>query len=284
MKLNHASKFLHSALTASRTRNREETLVKIQQLQEKYHFTIQELLDKATWSDADPLSSYLSSLIFEIKKTTSAYRKYKKVQLSARKNSQTNDIPRVTFDNSGYQTHTDQYLATKSFSASAEYGSYGNVFANNAAPNSLLEDSKAILPTAKLSQQLTTCCTYQVPSTLTMPCLVLPLRVSIPLPQQPMAHFHSIFLIRRPKFATQDTATVLYTSKSWYSATNVHLNVYWFSEIGSQTTGNKMWWISIKLVKVVQCILSKKWPFSNVLWRKNNSFAILFGWRSIRFD
>ena len=124
------------------------------------------------------------------------------MQASAQKNSQTNDIPRITFDSSRFQNHSDQYLATNNFSAPAEDGSYSKFFANNAAPKSLMEGSNPILPPAKLPQQLTTCCTYQVPSTLSMLCLEWPLVVSIPLPQQPLAYFlHSIFLIRRPKLA-----------------------------------------------------------------------------------
>ena len=59
----------------------------------------------------------------------------------------------MTFDSSTYQTHSDQYLATNNFSAPAEHGSYSKFFANNAAPNSLMEDSNPILPPAKLSQQ-----------------------------------------------------------------------------------------------------------------------------------
>ena len=134
----------------------EETLLKIKEIQEKYDFTIQEFLDKAPSSDAENLCSHLSKHKFKIRKTTSAYRKYKKELVSAPQSNQSNNIPRVTFDNSSYQTHTDASLTTNIFSAPSKYSSYSKSFPNNAAPSSLMGDSNTILPPANLSQQLTT--------------------------------------------------------------------------------------------------------------------------------
>ena len=134
----------------------EETLLEIKELQEKYELTIQELLDKAPSSDAETLCSHLSKLKFKIRKITSAYRKYKKELVSATQSNQTNNIPRVTFDNSSYPAHTEASLTTNIFSAPAEYSSYSESFLNNAAPSSLMGDSNTILPPANLSQQLTT--------------------------------------------------------------------------------------------------------------------------------
>ena len=133
----------------------EETLLEIKELQEKSDFTIQELLDEAPSSDAETLCSHLSKLNFKRRKTTSAYRKYKKDLLSAPQSNQTNNIPRVTFDDSRYQNHTDLFLTTNIFSAPAEYGSYSECFPKNAAPSSLMGDSNTILPPANLSQQPT---------------------------------------------------------------------------------------------------------------------------------
>ena len=76
--------------------------------------------------------------------------------MSAPQSNQTNNIPRVTFDNSSYQTDTDASLTTKIFSARAEYSSYSGSFNNNAAPSSLMGESNTILPPANLSQQLAT--------------------------------------------------------------------------------------------------------------------------------
>ena len=56
----------------------EETLQEIKELQEKYYFTVRELLDKAPSSDGESLCSHLSKLKFKIRKTNSAYQKYKK--------------------------------------------------------------------------------------------------------------------------------------------------------------------------------------------------------------
>ena len=98
----------------------EETLLEIKELQEKYELTIQELLDKAPSSDAETLCSHLRQLKFKIRNTTSAYRKYKKELVSATQSNQTNNIPRFTFDNSSYQTHTEASLTTNIFSAAAE--------------------------------------------------------------------------------------------------------------------------------------------------------------------
>ena len=98
----------------------------------------------------------MSKLKFKIRRTTSAYRKYKKELVSASQSNQTNNIPRVIFDNSSYQTHTDASLTTNIFSAPAEYSSYSEFFPNNAAPSSLMGDANTILPPANLSQQLTT--------------------------------------------------------------------------------------------------------------------------------
>ena len=129
----------------------EVTLLEIKELQEKYEFTIQELLDKAPSSDAETLCSHLSK--FKIRKTTSAYRKYKKELVSAPQSNQINNIPIVTFDDSRYPAHTDPSLTTNIFSAPAEYGSYSGSFPNNAALSSL-GNSNTILPPANLSQQL----------------------------------------------------------------------------------------------------------------------------------
>ena len=134
----------------------EETLLEIKELQKKYEFIIQELLDKALSSDAETLCSHLSKLIFKIRKTTSAYRKYKKELVSAPQSNQTNNISKETFDKSSYQTHTDASLTTNIFSAPAEYSSYSESFPNNAAPSSLMGDSNTILPPVHLSQHLTT--------------------------------------------------------------------------------------------------------------------------------
>ena len=56
----------------------EETILEIKEVQERYEFTIQELLDKAPSSDVETLCPHMSKLKFKIRKTTSAYRKYKK--------------------------------------------------------------------------------------------------------------------------------------------------------------------------------------------------------------
>ena len=117
----------------------EETLLEIKEL-EKKELTIQELLDKAPSSDAETLCSHLSKLKFKTRKITSAYRKYKKELVSATQSNQTNKIPRVTSDNSSYQTHTEASLTTNIFSAPAEYNSYSESFLNNAAPSSLMGD------------------------------------------------------------------------------------------------------------------------------------------------
>ena len=134
----------------------EETLLEIKELQEKYDFTIQELLNKTSLSDAKALCSHLRRLKFKIRKTTSAYRKNKKEHVSAQQSSQRNDIPKVTFDNSRYKTHTYLSLSTNIFSAPAEYNSYSESYPKKAAPSSLMGDSGPILPPANLTKQLTT--------------------------------------------------------------------------------------------------------------------------------
>ena len=50
----------------------EVTLLEIRELQEKYDFTNQHLLQKATSCDAETLCSHLGKLKFKIRKTTSA--------------------------------------------------------------------------------------------------------------------------------------------------------------------------------------------------------------------
>ena len=133
----------------------EETLIETKELQKKYYIKIQELSDKAPSSDAEALCSHLSKLKFKIRKTTSANQKYKKLLVSAPQSNQTIYIPRVTFDNSRYQTHNDQSLTAYIFSAPAEYGSYSEFFPKNASPSNLMKDSNQLLPPANSSQQLT---------------------------------------------------------------------------------------------------------------------------------
>ena len=141
-------------MTAARTQKYSRKLsLKSRNLEVRFYNS--RTLDKAPSSDAETLCSHLSKLKFKIRKTTSAYRKYKKELVSAPQSNQTNNIPRLTFDDSSYQTHTDPSSTTNFFSAPAEYGSYSESFHNNAAPSSLMGDSNTILPPANLSQQLT---------------------------------------------------------------------------------------------------------------------------------
>ena len=60
--------------------------------------------------------------------------KTKKELVSAQQSNQTNNNPRVTFDNSRHQAHTDLFLTTTIFSAPAEYGSYSESLPSNLHP------------------------------------------------------------------------------------------------------------------------------------------------------
>ena len=94
----------------------EVTLTEIKEFHKKYEFTIQDLPDRAPSSDTETLCSHLSWL--KIRKIFSVYWNYKKEPVSAQQSRQTIDIPRLIFDNSRDQTHTDnQSLKTYIFSA-----------------------------------------------------------------------------------------------------------------------------------------------------------------------